>query len=114
MAIQVQIIFMGQKQSNLHCTCVITPKRVTKGGAHLRGFARGQHSSEETSQRRRAIGDIVSDLTDLGIEPKLPAPISISLTVTLAEAVSLRFDFAAVVGSVLYLGVASRAKCCCC
>ena len=27
----------------------ITPKRVTRGGAHLRSLAPGQHSSEETS-----------------------------------------------------------------
>ena len=31
-------------------------------GAHLRDLAHGKHSSEEISQRWRAIGDIVSDL----------------------------------------------------
>ena len=42
-------------------------KRVTRGEAHLRGLAPGQHSYEETSQRWRVVGDIVSDLTGLGI-----------------------------------------------
>ena len=31
-------------------------KRLTGGGAYLRGLASGQHSSEETSQRWRAVG----------------------------------------------------------
>ena len=35
----------------------IPPKRVTSGRAHLRGLASGQHSSEATSQRWRAVGD---------------------------------------------------------
>ena len=46
-------------ESNLHYTRGITPKRVTSGGAHLRGLAPGLHSSEETSQRWRAVGDTV-------------------------------------------------------
>ena len=41
-------------KSNLHYTRRITPKRVTSCGAHLRGLAPGQHSSEETSQRSLA------------------------------------------------------------
>ena len=45
--------------SNLHYTRRITPKRVTSGGAHLRGLAPRLHSSEETSQRWQAIGDAV-------------------------------------------------------
>ena len=48
--------FSNQK-SNLHYTRRITPKRVTSCGAHLRGLAPGQHSSEETSQRWRVVGD---------------------------------------------------------
>ena len=44
------------KKSNLHYTRGITPKRVTSGGAHLRGLAPGLHSSEGTSQRWRAVG----------------------------------------------------------
>ena len=51
-------------------TCGITPKRVTSGGAHLRGIAPGQLSSEETSQRWWAVGDTVIDLTDPGLEPQ--------------------------------------------
>ena len=46
-----------------------TPKRVKNGEAHLRGLPPGQHSSEETSQRWRAVGDTVPDLTDPGMEP---------------------------------------------
>ena len=58
------------KKSN-HYIRDITAKRVTSGEVHLRGLAPGQHSSEETSQRWRAVGDTVSDLTDPGIEPQI-------------------------------------------
>ena len=57
-------------KSNLHYTRGITPKRVTSGGAHFRCLASGQHSSEVTSQRWRAVGDPVYDLTDSGFEPQ--------------------------------------------
>ena len=57
-------------KSNLHYTHGITRKRVTSGGAHLRGLARGQHSSKKTSLRCRVVEDTVSDLTDLGMESK--------------------------------------------
>ena len=50
----------SSKKSNLHYTRRITPKRATSGGAHLRGLAPGQHSSEEASQRWRVVGDTVS------------------------------------------------------
>ena len=53
---------------NLHYTRGITPKRVTSGGDHLHGLAPGLHSSEETSQRWRALGDTALDLTDPEIE----------------------------------------------
>ena len=59
--------------------CDITSKRVTNSGIHLRGLAPGQHSSEETSQRWRAVGDTVSDLIGPGIKPRPPAPIAMSL-----------------------------------
>ena len=49
-----------KSKSNLHYTRRITPKRVTSCGAHLRGLAPGQHSSEETSQQWRVVGDTVS------------------------------------------------------
>ena len=39
----------------------ITPKRVTNDGAHPRSLEPGQHSSEEASQRWRAVGDTVSN-----------------------------------------------------
>ena len=44
-------------KSNHHYTRGITSKRVTCRGIHLRGLASGQHSSKETSQRWRAVGD---------------------------------------------------------
>ena len=46
-------------KSNLHYTRRNTPKRVTSCGAHLRGLAPGLHSSEETSQRWRVVGDLM-------------------------------------------------------
>ena len=46
----------------------LAPGQVTSGGIHLRGLAPGQHSSEKTSQRWRAVGDTVPNLTDPGIE----------------------------------------------
>ena len=56
-------------QSSLHR--VFMPKRVTSGGAHLRGLAPArQRSFKETSQRWRFVGDTVSDLTCPGIAPK--------------------------------------------
>ena len=44
---------------------------VASGGVRPRDLALGQHMSEETSQRWRAVGYTVSDLTGLGIEPKI-------------------------------------------
>ena len=49
------------KNSNHHDTRAITPKRVTSGGAHLRG--------SKAPKKRRSGSGTVSDLTDLGIEP---------------------------------------------
>ena len=46
-------------KSSLYCTRGITQKRVTSDGAHLHGLATGLHSSEETSQRWRPVGDTV-------------------------------------------------------
>ena len=48
-----------------------TKKRVTNGGAHLRGLAPEQRSTEETSQRRRVVGETLFDLTGLRIEPMI-------------------------------------------
>ena len=47
------------KKSNLHYTRGLMPKRVTSCGAHLHGLASGLFSSEEMSQRWRAVGDTV-------------------------------------------------------
>ena len=55
---------------NLNYTHGITPKRVKSGGAHLRSLAPGQHSSGESSQRWRAVGDTVSNLKVPGFEPQ--------------------------------------------
>ena len=43
---------------------------VASGRARPRGLAPGQRSSKETSQRLRAVGYTVSDLTGLGIESR--------------------------------------------
>ena len=48
------------KKSNLYCTRGITPKRVASGKVYFRYLAPVQHSSEETSQRWRVVGDAVS------------------------------------------------------
>ena len=40
------------------------------GGVHLLSLTLGQHSSEETLHRWRAVGGTVLDLTDLGIKPQ--------------------------------------------
>ena len=45
-------------------------KYVTSSRAHVRGLAPGQHSSEETSQRWRAVDATVTNLTPLGIETR--------------------------------------------
>ena len=66
------------KKSNLHYTRGITPKRVTSGGIHLREFAPGLYSSEETSQQRRAIVDTEYDVNDSGIEPQTSSPMSLT------------------------------------
>ena len=46
------------------------PKHVTSGGIHLRGLAPGQHSSEKISLEWLVIGETLSDLSGLGIEPQ--------------------------------------------
>ena len=80
-------------KSNLHYTRGITPKRVTSSGAHLCGLTPGQHSSKETWQRWRAVCDIVSDLTDPGIEPQIYRTDSDVLTSELTSANSTSFFF---------------------
>ena len=51
----------------------ILPNRATSSRAYLRGLAPRQHSCE-TSQRRRAVGGTVSDLTGPGIELQTSQP----------------------------------------
>ena len=49
----------------------ISTKRETSGGVHLCSIAPGQHSSEKTTLRCRAVGDAVSGLLDRPrIKPK--------------------------------------------
>ena len=67
---------MKKIKSNLHYTRGITPKRVTSGGAHLRNLAPGLHSSEETWQRWRTVGDTVPIWPAWGSNPRPPAPIA--------------------------------------
>ena len=49
-----------KSNQNFNYTRRISPKRITRGGAHLRGVAHEQHSYEETSRRWRAVGDTES------------------------------------------------------
>ena len=76
---------VNNSKSNLECARGITPKRVTSGGAPLRCFAPGQHSSEETLQRWQAVGDTVSDLTGRGIESQTSRTDSVRLTTELTN-----------------------------
>ena len=62
-----------QINSNLHYTRGISPKRVTSGKAHLSGLALGQHSSEETSQRWRAVGGFLPILPNRESNPRSSA-----------------------------------------
>ena len=76
---------MKQKNSNSNCSAVYISSKKIKSSlylryyaeacyewwVHLRGIAPGEHScSEETSQRWRAVGDTVPDLSGPGIEPQ--------------------------------------------
>ena len=76
---------VNKSKSNLHYARSITPKCTMSGESHLRCFAPGQHSSEETSQRWRAVGDTVSDLTRAGIEPQTSRTDSVRLTTELTS-----------------------------
>ena len=76
-------LYSNLKKSNLDHTRDITPESVASGEAHLSDLAPGQHSFEETSQRLRAMGDTVCDLTDLGIKPRPTAPIAMCVTTEL-------------------------------
>ena len=73
----------SNQKSNLHYTRRFTPKRVTSCGAHLRGLAPGQHTSEESSQRWRVVGD-TADLTDRGIESQTSRTDSVRLATELS------------------------------
>ena len=74
----VAFFFLIKSKFNLHYTSGITWKRVTSGGAHLRGLAPGQHSSEE----RGSGGDLLAILCpilrtrDLNLVPPTPTALS--------------------------------------
>ena len=56
---------------NIYYTRGITPKRVTSGASHLRDFAPGLHSFEET-----VVGDTVFDLKlpgETNLQPSAPS-----------------------------------------
>ena len=86
-------------KSNLRYTRGITLKRGTSGEVQLRSIAPGQHISEKTLQRWRAVRDTASDLTGLEIEPRPAAPLTASLTITL----TVQLDFDIVKLNFLYL-----------
>ena len=71
---------MHLKKSNLLYSRGITLKRVTNGGAHLRGWATVQHSSEGTVQWRRSVGDNVVPLDGPGTHSVLRFVYSIHTT----------------------------------
>ena len=76
---QPHAVRVNKPKSNLHYT---TPKRVTSVEAHLRCFAPGQHTSEETVAshwRHRA------DLTGPGIESQTSRTDSLRLTTELTS-----------------------------
>ena len=50
---------LGGAKVNFQYTRGVSLKRVTSGEAHLQGLNPGQRSSEEASQRWRAVGDTV-------------------------------------------------------
>ena len=73
-------------KSNHYYTRGITPKCITRGGTHLRCFAPEQHSSEETSQRWRAVGETACGrLTEPEIETQISRTDSVRLTTELTS-----------------------------
>ena len=71
------------------------PTRATSDGTHLRGLASGQHSSNETSQRKVGVSDTVSDLTGLKIEPQISHTDSDVINDLAKQKISLFFIFVA-------------------
>ena len=73
-------VFGLKSKSNLHYTRRFTPKRVTSGGAHPRGLAPGQHSSEETWQWWQADSATVLIWQARDSNPKPPARLACALS----------------------------------
>ena len=64
------------KQSNLHYTRGTTAKRVTIGGAHLRGSARDQNNSKKHSSGCTLLATLRSISLTRESNPTPPAPIA--------------------------------------
>ena len=62
--------FWGERGDSSNQIFIILAVLRRSGSTHIRGLASGQHSSEETSQLWRVVGDTVSDLTGPRIEPQ--------------------------------------------
>ena len=63
-------VIVACQKNQIFIILAVLRLRVTNGSFfHPRDLAPGQPSSEETSQQWRAVGDTLSDLTGLRIEP---------------------------------------------
>ena len=71
------MMFQTKIKSKLHYTRCITPKRVTSGGAHLRGSTPKNVATMASRWRHCA------DLTDPGIEPQTSRTDSVRLATEL-------------------------------
>ena len=67
---------------NNHLVERITTRRVTRGGAHFRGFAPGQHRFE-VRRNIAAVATLCPLLPALATNPRPPAPIAMSLATEL-------------------------------
>ena len=67
LSLLIDILNQNQKR-NLQYSRGIAPMCVTRGEAHLLDLETGQHSSEETTQRWRAVGDTVPNMTGPAIK----------------------------------------------
>ena len=62
------------------CYSLYNAEACMSGAVLLRGLARGQHSSEETSQRWRVVGDTEPIWPAWKLKPSPPAPIACALS----------------------------------
>ena len=95
---------------------------MTSGGIHLRDLALGQHSSDETSQRWRPLGNTVSDFIARKSNPRpsasffvvrlLRSPLDNSCEALISN--SIHFCFFQFFVSLIWLFFSSHCRCCCC